>query len=169
MCYSCPRVILVSFVSRLKRGETKAKHYGNISWLFHLRYLLLMLTSFFSPFAFSVQKIYFYICNKFLIKIQKCVTEISDSKTVCFVHAVHWGPKQKEDVLWKVRTFGLLAQGRRLGLRLTLELSEWLIGVRAKGPGNTFYERPHMACACVYMCVWVGRGRVCVLQSNLSQ
>lgn len=36
---------------------------------------------FFSPFAISVQKIYFYICNKFIIKIQNRVTEIYNSGT----------------------------------------------------------------------------------------
>lgn len=34
-------------------------------------YLLLILTCF--PFAISVQKIYFYICNKFVIKNEKYV------------------------------------------------------------------------------------------------
>lgn len=43
---------------------------GNKSWLFFDH--LLLLWTFFPPSAISVQKIYFYICNKFVIKIN-CV------------------------------------------------------------------------------------------------
>lgn len=51
---------------------------GNKSWLFFFFLICSIICCwywlFFPPFAISVQKIYFYICNKFVIKILwKCV------------------------------------------------------------------------------------------------
>lgn len=74
---------------KTKKGGDESKALWKHFLAFSFKVFVADVDIFFSPFAFSVQKIYFYICNKFLIKIQKCVTEISDSKTVCFVHAVH--------------------------------------------------------------------------------
>lgn len=68
-----PSGFITCYCSETKwERQNKGLDDGNKSWLVaFFDYLLLILTFF--PFAISVQKIYFYICNKFVIKNKKCL------------------------------------------------------------------------------------------------